>query len=517
MRGLALHQLGALLRCELQLRSRRASTLVALLAVFALAWLSLSDPADGYALMVVGEQRLRYSSATLAFGSASLGALLFSLAGFYLVRGRTQEDLRSGMGGVLASSPLSSGLLLLARWLGAFSYLLLLALALMLSTWVLHGLRGEGPLQPLVYLQTYALMLLPALAATAAFALLADAWAPLSGRRGDVAYFFFWVMLLSLLPLHQEAGGGLTPLLLLDLSGMAATIQQLAALLGTTALSVGGSEFRAELGLREFPDGLWSAELSGLRLAVCLLALPPLALALRLFHRYAPEQVRAGARPRSRLAGWVRRLLLLQPIARGVAALLPLAARLPAPAATTAAELLLSLITQPLAVYALLVAWLAAAQAPVAELWAWQAGVALGWGLLAAELGARDAGASTAQLGASLPGGSTRRLRSRWGAALLLGLLAGLPLAWQRGAGSALAWTAGIALLAALSALAGRLTRGSRTFLALFLFWMLMAVQVRDIAWLDLLGFNGQAGRLLPLLMLALSALLLSLAAGRRS
>ena len=511
-------QLWALVRCELQLRSRRASTLVVLLGVLAITWLMLADPAGGYALIVVDQQRLRYSSETLAFGSASLGAVLFSLAGFYLSRGRTQEDLRIGMAGVLAASPLSSRTLLFGRWLGALCYLLLLGLALLLGTLALHALRGEGPIHLGVYLQTYALMLLPPLLAAAAFALLADAWSPLMGRRGDVAYFFFWVCLLALLPLHEpKPGAPLTPLLLFDLSGLASAITQLATLLGTSSISIGGSDFKAELGLRDFPVGMWTAELTALRLSSGVLALPPLLLAFAVFHRYAPERMRASGREgkRSRLSGLVQRLL--SPLTRPAARLLPLAARLPLPAvAATAAELLLSLITQPVALLWLGLAWTGAAVAAPDERWAWQAGIALGWGLWAAELGARDAQCSTASLGASLPGGAVLRQRSRWAAAFALGLLALLPLALPRGAAAVLACVTGLAMLAALASLLGRLTQGSRAFLALFMVWMLMAVQVRHEAWLDLLGFNGQAQAMQTVVALLAAVLLLGADGERR-
>jgi hypothetical protein len=38
-----------------------------------------------------------YTSSALALGSASMASLLFGLAGFYLLRGRMAEDLRSGL------------------------------------------------------------------------------------------------------------------------------------------------------------------------------------------------------------------------------------------------------------------------------------------------------------------------------------------------------------------------------------------------------------------------------------
>jgi hypothetical protein len=481
----------ALLRCELQLRGRRVATLVVLLAVVAASWLMLADPAGGYALMVVDDHRMRYSSETLAFGSASLGAVLLTLAGFYLVRGRMQEDLRSGMAGVLAASPVSSTSLLLARWLGGTTYLLLLALALLGSTLVLHLLRGEGPLQLFVYLRAYVLTFVPAMMFTAAAALLADAWSPLMGRRGDVVYFAFWTVLLAVFPAQGvHAQGQLAPWMVLDVTGLVAGVVRLSALMHSGNIGIGGSDFKADLPLLDFPPAYWTLQMIALRLASGLLPLLPLGLALLAFHRWAPDRVkpvrRAGRSPRS-LSRWLA--LAVSPATRALGALLPLAARLPAGMADVAAELLVSLITQPLAVVWLLLAWIGPLLAPADALLAWQAAIALGWGLWASELGARHAQASFSGLGAALRGGTLRRYASCWGAAWLLGLLANAGVAAVQ-PGTVAPFLVGYALLAAGAQLLGLLSRGGRSFLALFMFWLLVAVQAPEAPWVDLLGFN---------------------------
>ena len=87
--------LATLARTEVRLRMRRLSTVVVLLGVVALSWLMLGDPAEGATLISVGEARVLYTSSALSLGGASLGGLLFSLAGFFLVRGRIAEDLRT--------------------------------------------------------------------------------------------------------------------------------------------------------------------------------------------------------------------------------------------------------------------------------------------------------------------------------------------------------------------------------------------------------------------------------------
>lgn len=500
----------ALLRVEFLLRSRRTGTWLLLALVLALSWLMVGDPAQGVAVLTFEKQRLRYDSATLAFGSAHLGNLLLGLAGFYLARGRVQEDLRRGVAGVLGAAPVGKASLLLARFLGALLFLFALAGVQMLSTWALHAVRGEGPWQPLVYLQHYALLMAPGLLLAASFATLCDAWAPLLGRRGDVLFFIVWVALLGTLPMNEHARG-LSPGLLFDVSGLATTVNRLGDLLGAHSICIGGGTFDANLPLRDFPPGLWTAEVALMRLGSSLLALLPLLPALALFHRYAPDRVRArsasSARGRSRLARSVA--ALLRPMTRLLAGLLPRVAR--APLAPVWAELLLSLIAQPMALLWLLLAWLAPIGVPSDTLWAWQAGILAGWALWAAELGARDAQHSGTQtLTAALPGGAAQRHWTRATAAWLLGLLASATLL-MRQPEHALPLAAGLAGASAAALFLGRLSGGARAFLALFLFWLFVSVQTPGIGALDWMGLHGSAGPMVVPMALLTAGVLLAL------
>ena len=167
---------------EVRLRMRRLSTIVALLAVVAISWAMIADPAGGDALIVVDKARVLYTSSALALGSSTLASMLFGLGGFYLVRGRIAEDMRSGAGSVIGATPVGNALFLAGRWLGAVAYLGLLLLAFMGTIMVCHALRGDGPIEPLVYLSTYCLILLPMIFFAASCAILFDSWAPLMGK-----------------------------------------------------------------------------------------------------------------------------------------------------------------------------------------------------------------------------------------------------------------------------------------------------------------------------------------------
>ena len=388
-------QLRTLALTEVRLRLRRPTTWAALLVAVALGWAMIADPAGGMTLLAVEEARVRYTSSVLALGSAALGGLLLGLGGFFLVRGRVGEDLRSGAGSVIAATPVGNARLLLSRWLGGVAYLALLIAAFMVTMMLCHGLRGEGPLEPWVYLKTFSLQLLPTAFFTVSCAVLFDSWAPLMGKRGDVLYFLLWVAQLSLSSQLGEAPPTEIPgSLAFDFPGIAMAMATLQLTLHTSNISLGGASFDASLPMLTLSRDLWTAESVGLRLGSAAIALLPLLPAALLFHRFSPDRVRASQARRRRspltlLNG------LLRPLSRLVQPLFALAARVPGPAGQVLAELALSFTAAPAALAALLllvpVSLLSSADA-LGPLLA--AAVALR-GVLVSDLSTRDAQADT--------------------------------------------------------------------------------------------------------------------------
>jgi hypothetical protein len=285
-----------LARTEVRLRLRRISTLVTLLAVVVITWTMISDPAGGMTLLAVNEARVLYTSSTLALGSASLGGMLFSLAGFFLVRGRVGEDLRSGTGSVIAATPVGNAGFLLSRWLGAVAYLGALVLGFLLTTWACHALRGDGPIQPWVYLQTFTLVLLPTVLFTASCAVLFDSWAPLMGKGGDLVYFILWAWQLSLaMQLSRGTSGEVPGLLAFDFPGIGMSVLALEATLHTPQLALGGAPFDPSLPPLTLPAQLWTGPMALMRAATAALALLPLLPAGGLFHRFSPDRVKPSS------------------------------------------------------------------------------------------------------------------------------------------------------------------------------------------------------------------------------
>ncbi|XLZ69972.1 hypothetical protein ABT364_26130 [Massilia sp. SR12] len=486
------HALRVIALNEMRLRMRRVSTLVVLLAAVGLCWLAIADPADGVTMMVIDHKRVLYTSQALAFGSAHIAGMLVGLAGFYLLRGRTAQDLESGMGAVIAATGAGNGLLSAGRWLGGVAYLLLVVLAYLYSTLALHALRGEGPLQLLVYLQTYALMLLPLVGYCAACAVLFDNLGPLVGKRGDVLFFILWCLQFGVLVGVMENPGTIWPMLF-DFSGLSVALTTLREHYATTNFTLGRNAFDKALAPIVMPELMWGWRGLGLRgasMALSMLVLLPAAL---FFHRYSPDRVRQRSARRNRLLALADRAL--RPVGWMLRPLPALAMRVPGFAGEVLAEVALVLAMAPAAALALTGIGMAALFSEGSAL----AGVMMGgvacWGVLVCGIAPRDWQNGADAMTAVLPGGALRRFLRQWAASLVLAAPLGVvALRWAAlEPARALAAVAGVAALASVAALLGGVTRGARLFLALFLFTWYVAINSPKMAALDLVGFNGAA------------------------
>jgi hypothetical protein len=355
--------------------------------------------------------------------------------------------------------------------------------------------------------------LLPLVFFTAAMAILCDSWAPLMGKRGDVLYFAFYLTQMTVPIVATSEGSGWSPMLLLDFSGLGATVMSLRSVVHTNGFVLGGGEFDPALPALVLPQWLWTVQMGFTRMASALLALLPLLPALLVFHRFSPDRVKV----RSGGAGRWSRLMLLnrlfRPLARLTRPLFALSARTPGVAGYALAVLALTLASNPTAIAASLGLLVAGMLVPSKALGGLTMGAIALWGILASDISVRDRANDVDAMSAAVPGGSERRFAAQLIASCLLALLFTAPvlLRWLlaepvRGA----ALLTGVLALAASANLLGHLSRTPRVFLALFLFALYVATQVVKSPWWDVVGFNGVATAQSVALQLVAGALLLA-------
>ncbi|HEY6324012.1 MAG TPA: hypothetical protein VJA16_20915 [Thermoanaerobaculia bacterium] len=200
-----LRQLHAIARADLRERRRRFSYLATLAGTLYFVYLVHA----GNVRLTIHGQRGVYNSAWIGTLMAlSVGSLL-SLIGFYLVKNTLDGDRRTGVGEILAATPMSRAAYTLGKALSNFSLLASILLLCAVAGGITQLLaREEARLDLVALLLPMAALAAPPVALAAALAVLFEAIAWLRGALGNVIFFFLWIGWLSL----AAIGPGVDPL-----------------------------------------------------------------------------------------------------------------------------------------------------------------------------------------------------------------------------------------------------------------------------------------------------------------
>ncbi len=279
---------------ECVLRFRRPGTVALLLALCAAAFLLMPETGSGGVMFLIGPQRVLLTSAATSLTSAVMGGLVFSLMGFYLISNSVARDLLSGAGGLIASTPVTSARYLAGKLAGNILYLTAIALAFMIACMGMHLLRGERPLEPWLFLQTFGIMFAPLAFAVAGIALLFECTPILSGRGGDLLYFLFWGLALGLPVAIVSASREHTWILAADFTGLGFFVKEIIQVTGSHNFSIGYAPYDPTLAPVEFPGLQLHPEIVLPRIASALIVIPLFGLAWLAFRRFDPATAKAG-------------------------------------------------------------------------------------------------------------------------------------------------------------------------------------------------------------------------------
>ncbi|MFI5242644.1 MAG: hypothetical protein ACHQRL_06520 [Gemmatimonadales bacterium] len=293
----------AIARTDVRVRLSRGSSVALVVALCILAYVMVPDISTGRALMQVNGHRALYNSATIALATSSLCAVLLGLLGFYLISNTVRRDLVTRTGFVIASTPVRNSEYLAGKMLGNATFLSLIVLVYIANVMGMQLLRGEAPIEPLTYATIFLAAVGPAVVVVAACALVFECVRPLSGRIGDVLYFFVWVMLLSIPASTADSlGRGIGAYL--DVFGLAFLInaangQATGDFHAHPEVSIGSSRFDPARAPWHFDGVPWNLQVVETRVAAAALAIPLLVLAWMAFARFDPARVKqsgGGAR-----------------------------------------------------------------------------------------------------------------------------------------------------------------------------------------------------------------------------
>ena len=289
----------AIAATDVRIRMARSSSVIVLVALCILAYVMVPDLSTGRALMQVNGHRALYNSVTIAFATSSLCAVLLGMAGFYLTSNTVRRDIDTRTGYVIASTAVRNTEYLFGKLLGNMAFLTLVVIVYVLNVMAMQLLRGEAPLEPLTYAAMFLAVVGPVIVVVSSIALMFECVRPLSGRIGDIAYFFLWAALLGVPASNTDRGqSGFASNF--DVFGMsfimdATNSQATKDFHAHPEVSIGSSKFDPSVAPWTFKGVPWSLPVIVARITSALLALPALLIAWLAFGRFDPAKLRGIA------------------------------------------------------------------------------------------------------------------------------------------------------------------------------------------------------------------------------
>jgi ABC-type transport system involved in multi-copper enzyme maturation permease subunit len=190
-----LHTLYHLTRADFYERIRRPSFLLILATAVLAGYLFVPPAVDaGYRVLQVGVQRGIYNSQWIGLMFGLIAAMHLPLVGFYLVKNTVERDRKTGVGQIIATTPISKVAYVVGKWLSNLAVLVAILMVMTVMAAIMQLVRGEDAAVDVWALLTWIwLMGLPVLALAAAMAVLFECVSFLQGGLGNVIYFATWL------------------------------------------------------------------------------------------------------------------------------------------------------------------------------------------------------------------------------------------------------------------------------------------------------------------------------------
>jgi hypothetical protein len=277
-----------IMRADFLERIRRSSFFITLLAIIAVTYFFIpAMDAPFYAYINIGGYRPIYNSAWIGLNVTFLMAEFFPWFGFFLVKNAIERDRRTGVGEIIASTPISRQAYILGKWLSNLAVYLAITIITILSSLILQFIRAEDfRVDMWALVSPFLFVLLPLMVVMAALAVFFESVRWLRGGFGNLVYYIVFGLLVFL---------G-------DVQGVNATWKSVYQACGVrfTGCSIDrqidleGGDILRNLATFEFSGVIWTAEMVLARLAWVGIALGFVALAGMFFHRFDPAKAGEG-------------------------------------------------------------------------------------------------------------------------------------------------------------------------------------------------------------------------------
>jgi len=280
-----------LVRADFLERVRRYSFLVTLAAATYLGYCCET----GKVVIRLDTYRGVYNSAWLGCLMTLVSTTFLTLFGFYIVKNSVQRDEQTRVGNILATTPMTKSFYTIGKSISNFVVLASMVAVMAVAAILMQWLKAEDPHVDLwALLAPFLLFAAPAMAFTAALAVLFETLPVLRGGAGNVAYFFLWTALLAVPISSMDKGDRPNEATYFsDFTGVVSVMGNMQADLRNidpaykngASLTIGDTAASKKFlwkGLRLSPSVYLS------RLTCCLIALGVALVAASFFHRFDP-------------------------------------------------------------------------------------------------------------------------------------------------------------------------------------------------------------------------------------
>lgn len=182
----------SILKADYLQRTRSYSFLVALAITIYAAYSFVPPPTASYTtLNVVGYKGI-YNSAWVGHVSAMMTTIMLSLYGFFLINGGIKKDVDTGIGQIIATTPITNFGYLLSKFLSNFLVLLTISALTFVISIVMFFVRTSGsPFIITDFVLPFLFFAFPALFTVSALAIVAEVFL---GRKLILQYIIFFFL-----------------------------------------------------------------------------------------------------------------------------------------------------------------------------------------------------------------------------------------------------------------------------------------------------------------------------------
>lgn len=291
-----MHAIYHLARADFLERVRRYSFLVTLAFTLYFGYLG----ATGQIVLDLGKYHAVLNAPYIGAFMAYVTTAFLTLAGFYVVKNSVERDQRTRVGQILAACSMTKMEYCVGKILSNLAVLLAMVMVLSIAGVAMYFLHGDkSGFEPVQFFAPFLFFAVPAMAVTAAFALLFETLPGLRGGFGNVVYFFLWIGMFALGIVQIVSG---TPHPFLDWTGgftldssmtAAAKAAYPGAIINTFALTGGESVSTSPYPFR-WPGFQWTADIVLSRLFWLAVAIFLLFCCAAFFDRFDSARKKHG-------------------------------------------------------------------------------------------------------------------------------------------------------------------------------------------------------------------------------